>query len=94
MLTQPIYWTSEMPAYHSVKGWEYEVARATIVAMLKVKFRRIETMIEKADMMFKAASSAKDSRLMCKYQMITIRLYEASNRVAEALIFDYKEKLS
>ena len=94
MLTQPAYWTNEMPTYHSLSGWQFEKERAANVVRLKVKFSQIDRMINKAELMRKAAFNAHDTKLLCKYAAITIRLYEASNRIAEALIFDYKETLN
>jgi hypothetical protein len=90
-MNQPHYWTKSYPPYLSLDGWEFEKQRALEVVKLQLRFARIERMINRADLLFKAA---KDSYLMCKYNLITIRLYEASNRVAERLILDYKEPLN
>lgn len=94
MLTQPAYWKPKYPAYISLAGWEFEKQRTAEVVRLKVKFAKLDRMINKADLMRKAAFNVHDTKLLCKYAAITIRLYEASNRIAEALIFDYKETLT
>lgn len=82
-----------MPAYHSNAGWQFEKERAATIIRLKVKFAKIDRMINKAELMRKAAFEAQDTKMLCKYALINLRLYEASGRIAETLIFDYLETL-
>ena len=89
----PHYWTKEMPPYQSLAGWELEKKRAAEVVKLQYKFKKIDIMLNKAEGMRVAAHACHDTKNICKYCAIAIRLYEASTRIAEKLIFDYREPL-
>ena len=93
MKYQPIYWKPEYPDYATSAGWEKEKSVWCEIIRLQLRFAMIEVMINKSHLQFKAAFMAKDTRLMLKYNLITERLYIASNRIAMVLICDYKQTL-
>ena len=88
---EPSNWRPNYPAYNSPEGWEFEKKLSYKVLKLKLRFMRIERLIAKAEQLFKAAFAAKDTAMMCRYNLITIRLYEASNTIATSLVFDFKD---
>ena len=94
--TQPAYWGTTkqgFPPYHSAEGWEFEKSRTLEVLKLQIRFARINRLLNKAELMFKAAYHAKDTRNLLRYEAITTILYRWHMSVAERLIFDYKQVL-
>ena len=92
-LTQPAYWTKQMPAYHTLAGWQAEKDATLEIIRLKIRLHKLTLMLNKAELLFKAAYQAKDTKTLLRYEAITTILYRWHMAVAERLIFDYKQVL-
>lgn len=89
MLTQPSYWTNDMPAYHSEQGWEFEKERAKEVARMQVRIKRLDRLYNKA---FDIAMTVNGFDKL-KYLAISNRLLQWNIQCGERLLFDYNEPI-
>lgn len=87
--TQPLYWTSDMPTYHSLEGWEFEKQRTNTILRLQLRHKRLEKMfnqcIELADIL--CNDRAFD------YHHMAIRIMRAQMEIADVLLFEYQSQV-